>query len=144
MKREETKQNKGFFALNLGVILMLIALALSNVVFAQPGGGGQQGPPQPPTTKQIKKMVSELADEISLNEEQEALVLDMFIEHFEEVEDLMDGGRPDRDEMEALETKFEKQVCEVLTEEQQEQFLEYQEEQKGQRGPGGGQGGQRN
>lgn len=121
----------------LGAALMLLALTGSNLINAQPPGGGQQGPPPIPNTKQIKEMVSDLADEISLSTEQEEDVLELYIEHFEEVEEQTSGNaRPDRQEMEALKTKFESEVKALLSEEQQEQFTAYQKKNQQQRGGG--------
>ncbi|SDW19957.1 hypothetical protein SAMN05444411_101266 [Lutibacter oricola] len=88
-------------------------------------GGGEQGPPPIPTTKQIVKMVDKLSSEILLSEDQKAEVLELYKEHFEEVEDLTSDGRPDRDKMEALKEDFESDVNEVLTEDQQKLYKAY-------------------
>jgi hypothetical protein len=66
MKTKEQKQNRNFIVVNIGVILFLIAMAISSAVSAQPpGGGDQQGPPPIPNSKQIKKMVTKLSTELS-------------------------------------------------------------------------------
>jgi hypothetical protein len=73
-------------------------------------------------------MVSDMAEEISLNEEQEDEILDIYQAHFDEVEEKTKSGRPNRNEMEALKTSFEKVVNTVLTEEQQELYSAYLKE----------------
>jgi len=88
-------------------------------------GGGQGGPPALPTSKEIKTMVSDLSDELLLSDEQEEKVLELYIEHFEEVEDKTSSGRPDRDEMDELKEDLENDVKVVLTEDQQESYTEY-------------------
>lgn len=111
--------------------LMLIALSGSSLINAQPPGGGKQGPPPIPNAAQIKTMVSEMADELSLSTEQEENVLELFTEHFEEVEEKTSGNsKPDRQEMEALKTEFEAKVNTLLSEEQQKQFLVFQKKKQ--------------
>ncbi len=110
-----------------GVALLLGAFLVSGTTFAQRGGqgGGQQGPPPMPTDDEIVEMVSELADGISLDELQEAGILQLYQDHFEEVESKMKSGRPDREEMEALKSDLEDGVNALLNEEQQELYKTY-------------------
>ena len=108
--------------------VMLVALIVTTTACGQqrgPQGGGQQGPPSIPNSKQIDKMVSNLAEEISLSEDQETEVLELYTAHFKEVKEKTKSGRPDRKEMEALKTDFEKEVKGLLTEEQQELYVAY-------------------
>lgn len=116
-------------------VLLLSVVLFSSGAFAQRGqqGGGKQGPPPAPTSEEIKEMVSDLASEISLNEDQEAEVLNVYTNHFEEVSDKMKSGRPDRNEMKSLKTEFEEEVKAVLTEEQQELFDAYQKKKSSKR-----------
>ena len=106
----------------LKMILVWSLVLTSGLTFAQPGGGqrgGQSGPPPLPNEQQIKVMVGELADAISLTEEQEINVLKLYTEHFVQVEELTSGSsRPDRKEMEALKTSLENQVKLELTQDQ--------------------------
>ena len=108
-------------------IVMLFALMIGSTSYGQgnPQNRGQQGPPPIPNTKEIKKMVSDLADEISLSEELEAKMLDLHVAHFKEVREKTSSGRPNREEMESLRTDFETEVKSLLTEEQQEQYDDY-------------------
>lgn len=112
-------------------LVAVVALLLGSMLYAQPPGGGQrgggqQGPPEPPTDKEIVEMVSDLAKEILLSEEQEEQVLEVYQAHFEDVEDeLSGGGRPDRTKMEALEAKLQESVEELLIDDQIELYEQY-------------------
>lgn len=118
--------------------LILSILLVSTSIFAQPPGGGQrggqQGPPPIPNNKQIKKMVSDLVDEIALSNEQETKVLSLYKEHFAQVKEKTSGNsRPNRDEMETLKTTFEKSVKAELTKEQVSKYETYLKNQRPQR-----------
>lgn len=114
------------------VILLCVVLIASTVSAQQrgPQSGGQQGPPSVPTTKEIKEMVSDMSKEISLNEDQEAEILELYSDHFKEVKEKTKSGRPDRNEMESLKTDFEKEVKAVLTDEQQKLYTTYQKKNR--------------
>ncbi|WP_372745673.1 hypothetical protein [Lutibacter sp.] len=110
--------------------LIAIALVITTTACGQQRGGqgqqgGQQGPPAAPTAKEIKTMVTDLAKEILLTEEQQETVLDLYTAHFEEVESAMEGGRPEREEMEALKSDFETKVKAVLTADQQKLYTAF-------------------
>lgn len=123
-------------------LVLFLSLCIGSVTFAQgpggggPGGGGmQQGPPSVPTNKQIKKMVAEIAEEVTLTEEQEETVLVKYQEHFAVVKKKISGSsRPEKSEMEALDTAFEKEVKELLTDEQIVKYEAYVKEQAKNRG----------
>ncbi|MCU4173805.1 hypothetical protein [Carboxylicivirga sp. N1Y90] len=127
---------------NLKSIVLLSFILVCGISFAQPPGGGQrgggqQGPPSLPSSKQIKKMVSEISEKVDLSEEQEEKVLELYEEHFEEVDAKVSGSsRPDRSEMEALKSDLEKDVKAEMTKDQikkYEAYLKTQERQKPQR-----------
>jgi len=128
------QKTKGAIQKWISSALLLCMILIAGTSYAQQGGsrgggqGGGQRPPKLPTTKEIKKMVSDMAEEISLNEEQEDEILDIYQAHFDEVEEKTKSGRPNRNEMEALKTSFEKEVNTVLTEEQQELYSAYLKE----------------
>lgn len=108
--------------------ILVVVLIVTTTACGQqrgPQGRGQQGPPSIPNSKQIEKMVSNLADDISLSEDQENEVLKLYTVHFKEVKEKTKSGRPDRKEMELLKNDFEKEVKEALTEEQQELYDAY-------------------
>lgn len=124
--------------LKLRAIFLLLAIVSSSLIYAQPPGGGQkggqQGPPPIPNEKQIEKMVSELASEISLTETQEEQVLDIYINHFADVEEKTKEGRPGKSEMDELKANFENSVKALLDTNQQEQYTTYMQNNKAQRG----------
>lgn len=129
---------------------LIITIATSGFAMAQPGEG-QQGPPSLPSDKQIEKMVKKLDKELDLTDEQNTRVSELYIAHFHKVEAKMKSSqRPERNEMEALDTSLEKKVKAVLTEKQQETYtglLEKQEKNRNGQGqqarPQGGQRPQR-
>ncbi len=90
-----------------------------------PQGGGQGGPPALRTAKEIKTMVSDLSEDLLLSDEQEEQVLELYTEHFEEVEDKTSAGRPDRDEMEVLKTSLENDIKALLTNDQKKLYTTY-------------------
>jgi len=114
------------------ITLLLCAILVSSTTYAQQGqkNGGQKGPPPLPSSQQIEEMVSDMSKEISLSEDQESEVLEIYTAHFEEVEDKTKSGKPDRKEMEALKTDLEKEVNALLTEEQQELYEDYQKKNR--------------
>jgi Spy/CpxP family protein refolding chaperone len=128
------QKTKGAIQKWISSALLLCMILIAGSSYAQQGGsrgggqGGGQRPPKLPTTKEIKEMVSDMAKEISLNEEQEDEILDIYQAHFDEVEEKTKSGRPDRNAMESLKTNFEKEVNAVLTEEQQELYSAYLKE----------------
>lgn len=69
-------------------MMLLVGTSYAQQRGSQRGGqGGGQEPPPLPTSKEIKKMVNDLAEEISLDEGQEDEILDLYAAHFDEVED---------------------------------------------------------
>jgi Spy/CpxP family protein refolding chaperone len=118
----------------LKTILLLSFLLAGSISFAQAPNhgprGGQQGPPPIPSEKEITNMVSDLADEISLTEDQETQVFELYMAHFEEMDKKTSGNsRPERSEMEAFESTFQNEVKAVLSEPQQTQYDAYLKEQ---------------
>ncbi|BAX81586.1 hypothetical protein [Labilibaculum antarcticum] len=111
-------------------ILMIVAItAISgNLLQAQPGG--QQGPPPIPNTTQIKKMVSELSKTLDLTDEKSEQLSDLYTAHFKEISAKVKNSKPSKNEMDAFESKFEKEVKAILSPEQQEQFEAFLKENK--------------
>jgi len=117
-------------------------IVLGQILLAQPPGGGpggQAGPPEMeiPSAKQIEKMVSELAEEVGMDEAQEEQVLELYTTHFEEIEEMTEGdAMPEREEMEAHKAELEENVKAVLDDEQDklyEAYLKKQEKSRPQR-----------
>ena len=133
MQTENTKQTSQLFIISLGILFFLVTLSAFNVVNAQPQGR-QQGPPSVPNAKQIKKMVTDVSKELSLNDEQVTQVSTLYVAHFDEVKKATSSGRPEKSTMEALDAKFEKEVNKVLTTPQQKLFAAYQKKNRPQMG----------
>jgi len=102
------------------VITMLLSM---NLALAQQRG--QQGPPPAPDAKQISLMVEDLSKELSLTASQKSQISDLYTAHYKTIELKTKSGRPNREEMDALKTKFEKEVNALLTEEQQKLYKAY-------------------
>ena len=121
------------------IILPLFVLVISGN-FAQAQQRGQQGPPPIPSEKEIEKMVEDLSNELSLDQEQEATISLLYVAHFEEVSDKMESGRPNRNEMEKLKSELETEVKDNLTDAQvtkYEAYLKNVSAQNRRRRPGG-------
>ncbi len=119
-------------------ILVLSILLVSRISVAQPPGGahrgGHQGPPPIPNDKQIEEMVSDLANEIALSNEQEVKILVLYKEHFAQVKEKTSGNsRPKGEEMEAMKTAFEQKVKAELTKEQTSKYQAFLRKQDAQR-----------
>lgn len=120
------------------VVLVLCVTLMATVTYAQPGGGqrggggknNQGGAPPIPSDEEIETMVSDLANEIDLSELQEATVLQLYKEHFAEVKNKTKSGKPKREEMETLQSEFENEVKEALTDDQQKLYIKYLKENK--------------
>lgn len=117
-------------------ILMIVAIIATSVNLSQ---AQQQGPPPIPNSTQIKKMVAELSNSLKLNDEQNKQVFNLYTSHFKEISAKTEASKPSRKEMEALRSKFEKDIKSLLTAEQQIEFENFNKEhapdQKGQPGP---------
>lgn len=121
----------------MNAIKSFLALAFfftCSLTFAQPPGGGQGGQPGPPSIpgdKQIEKMVSDLSDELNMNNEQEVRILELYKAHFEQVkENTSANSRPKREEMETMKSAFEKMVKSELTNEQNSKYEAYLKKQE--------------
>ncbi len=65
------------------LIIILATVVSSNSILAQQNG--PQGPPPLPSDEQIEKRVTRLSTELSLSENQEKQIRDLFISHYGEV-----------------------------------------------------------
>jgi len=121
------------------LILTAALLFIAGAIFAQPPGGGQRGGgpqngPQLPDEDEIVEMVEEMALEISLTEVQQASIIEIYIEHYQDVEELTSGSsRPSRQKMEALKEDVESKIKTKLSDEQVGLFEEYLKSQESQR-----------
>ena len=114
---------------NLASIMLvsMIILITGNCLQAQQRG--QQGPPPTPSDDQIEKMVEDLAQALSLTDEQKKQISEKYFAHFEEVEKKMKAGRPSRKDMESMKTDFEKEVKLLLTDDQKKLYDAYKKKQ---------------
>ncbi|NQV13850.1 hypothetical protein HQ531_00220 [bacterium] len=121
-------------------ILILGMILISSTLWAQPDGG-QQGPPRLPDSKQVGEMVKEVSQTLALTKKQESQISKLYFNHFEQARQMMDKGKATQQDhhkaMDALRTDFEKQVAELLSDDQKKAY----EELKKKRGPGPGQQG---
>ncbi|MFA9371900.1 MAG: hypothetical protein ACERIH_09335 [Labilibaculum antarcticum] len=111
-------------------ILMIVAITAISGNLLQAQQRDQKGPPPIPNSSQIKTMVMKLSGTLVLNDVQSKQIFDLYTAHFKEVSAKIEASRPARNEMEAIKSKFEKEVKSVLTTEQQkgfEAFLKQQE-----------------
>lgn len=113
----------------LSIVLMgIIMLITGNNVQAQQGR--QQGPPPTPSDEQIEKMIQNLDKALALTDEQEKQVSQKYFTHFAAVEKKMKAGRPNREDIETMETDFEKDVSSLLTDNQQDLYKAFLKEQQ--------------
>ncbi|GAK56451.1 hypothetical protein U27_03413 [Candidatus Vecturithrix granuli] len=116
------------------IAMMMIGL-ISGVVLAQPTRPEQ--PPKPPTVEEI---VSQLQEQLNLTNEQVEQVRPIFEEEFEKREELFQknrgqGQRPESrkaldEEFQKLQEETEKQLEEILTEEQMALYRKMLEERR--------------
>lgn len=112
---------------NTGILLIITSiLFISGNLLAQQQP--QQHPPMPPDSNQISQMVDELSTELSLTEDQQANILELFTDHFNEMKAAMDNKQDqqgNREEMDRLRRDFENKVKSLLNDEQKAGFDEY-------------------
>ncbi len=120
----------------LKATIIAAILIVGQTLLAQPPGGGQGGQGGPPkmeipNAKQIKKMVSKLADEVKMDETQEEKVVEIYTAHFEEVEEMTSGNsRPNREKMEEHKAKLEKEIKALLDDDQAKLYVAYLKKQE--------------
>lgn len=123
-------------------LFLTVSFMFANIIlFAQPqgrqgGGGGREqgGPPPIPDSEEIEEMVEKLAKGVFLTDEQEQEVLSLYVNHFEEVSEMVSGSsKPDRSEMEALNSDLKKEVKKLLREDQEDLYDDYLKKNKKQR-----------
>lgn len=117
------------------VILATVFVGSTMVVAQPPQGrpqgaqqGQRQGPPAIPNSQQITEMVSELKTNLSLSDEQEVKIEKLYVDHFDIVSAKMKQGRPERSEMEKLNTDLETNVKAELTKKQVKLYKKLQKE----------------
>lgn len=104
--------------LKIAVFILMVVSVQS--CFSQPQRG--QGGPPTPDKEQIEDIVNKLTEELKLSDEQVSQITKKYEDHFNEVEKMMEDGRPERSVMEKMKTDFETEVKSVLTKDQKKQF----------------------
>ncbi len=111
------------------MLLMLISLIITGNLFAQ-----RQGPPKLPDSEQIVKMVDELAEALTLTNEQNSAITDLYMAHFEDAKELMEENKGDRESqreaMEDLKKDFDNRVKELLNDDQIAKYEAYMKDRK--------------
>lgn len=111
-------------------LILLIALSASSVSIAQQGR--PSGPPPIPDQTQIEGMVDQLSTELSLNDEQQSQISELYSIHFEELNDMASSqqgaSQQMQQEMEKKKSSFEKEIKSVLTSEQKKKYTKYLKE----------------
>lgn len=98
--------------------------------------GPQNGHPPVPNDKQIETIVNDLADKISLSDQQKTRVFELYQEHFNLVQEKLSAARkPNKIEMDALKAYLQVKVKEKLTETQKKKYTLYLNEQHKKRHP---------
>lgn len=117
------------------ILLIIVAIVTTNIVSAQEGR--PQGPPPIPSDKQIKEMVTELSKELSLADEQEEKVSDLYFDHYEKVAEQQELNKAKKGEgreaMQKLNKELEDSVNDLLTEDQQKIYESYLKQQQSKR-----------
>lgn len=113
----------------LNGLLLIVGLVISLNIQAQETK--HHGPPPIPNDQEIEKMVNELANTLSLSEDQKEKISEKYFAHFNEVKAKVEEARPKKEEMENLKSDFEENVKALLDKEQQKKFDEFiQKKQK--------------
>jgi Spy/CpxP family protein refolding chaperone len=110
--------NKIKSTVKIAVLILLIVSIQS--CFSQPPHG--QGAPPPPDKDQVDDLVDMLDKDLNLTDEQVNQITKKYEDHFNEVEKMMEDGRPERTVMEKMKSDFEADVKSVLTDEQKKKY----------------------
>lgn len=114
--------------------LVLLGLFFAGALTAQQGRPerGPESPPPLPDPKEITAMVNDLTTELTLSEEQNKKISELFNAHFEEMRQHAKAFRKsmeeDRQLMDKKREDFEKEINALLSDEQQKRFKNFREE----------------
>lgn len=107
-----------------GVLLIIgTILFISGSLLAQQQQDRNQ-PPKPPSTTEVNKMVNDLSVKLSLDKPQKQKVSEFFSAHFNKLRESMGNkqGKGSPEEMQQKRINFEKQVKNLLNDEQKAEF----------------------
>jgi len=115
------------------MLITLSFLLFTTSVQAQPGRG-QQGPPALPNRAQIQDMVEELDQVLTLSPGQKSLVSELYFNHFQEAQALMDAKKNSRQgnhqAMDAMRKHFQAEIKVLLNRDQVKKFESMQKNQR--------------
>ena len=104
----------------ISLLIIAIIIISSSLTFAQPKR--EMKPPLPPSDEQITKMVSDMAQKLSLTESQKEEILTLYKVHFQKVREMMKSEKEDhqrnREEHEKFRMEFQDQVKSQLNDDQ--------------------------
>jgi len=107
---------------------LTISLLLAGSLMAQPEQSEGRGP-KLPDSAEITKMMDELAENLSLTEDQKSKISELHFAHFSEAKVLMEKRQGDRENnreaMEGLRKGFDEQVGAVLTDDQKKNYTKF-------------------
>lgn len=107
----------------LTIVLTMLLVVSVQSCFSQPQRG--QGTPPHPDKEQMEGIVNKLSKELNLTDDQVKQITKLYEDHFEEVEKMMEDGRPERSVMEKMKSDFETDVKSVLTDDQKKKFEKF-------------------
>ncbi len=114
---------------------LLIITAVLVLAIVNTKAQGQPGSP-PSSEEMLKTTMAGLTKEVSLTDEEKSSVKEIFTEFYSEMDKMFkSGSRPDPSNMQTLESKRDKKVKEVLSEEKYKAYSEYMKNNM--RGPQG-------
>ncbi|TDK44329.1 Spy/CpxP family protein refolding chaperone [Algoriphagus formosus] len=117
---------------------LLVSIAMIFLVslgaFAQQQRRGERPDPE----ARAKMMTERMAEELGLNEEQKAKILEINLANAQKRKAAMESQRADREALKEEMKKQDEQIKEILTEEQRKKWEELKETRRS-RGPRGGQ-----
>lgn len=120
--------------------LMLVVgmIITGGVAIAQPNRGDNRrghgpndrpSPPAVPDSAETVKLIDEVAEALTLTEDEKDAVLDLHLAHFAEVREVMEQSKGDREnhrkQMDALRDEFQEEMKALLSDEKYEEYEEY-------------------
>jgi len=112
----------------LVLTFLTISLLMAGSLMAQPEQNENRGP-KLPDSAEITKMMDELAENLSLTEDQKSKISELHFAHFSEAKVMREKRQGDRENnreaMENLRKGFDEQVGAVLTDDQKKDYKKY-------------------
>ena len=129
----ENKMKNNISIKNSLILFVIFTFITATIISAQP----DRTPPKIPSAAEITNMVDDLSEKLSLSEKQHKEIKDLFTEHFSELKEKMEAKRSEhnaeRKKMGNHREEFEKEVKDLLTEDQAVQFDDFMKHKREQR-----------